>query len=231
MILPIQQFGGLKLLRKKILLISIILVSFLAVSAVSAAENATDDTVGMSDNNEVTVPEDNQDAVSCDESDAIKADASNEKPILKSSASNIVEVSSECSNCECDDLEKTTDDVLGAVNPDSSDAEPVLKASKKVKIVKMKVKYKWTTKKIGKYKIKARLWKVRYFYGYLNYLDIILYKNGKQLKCSSYLSKYQYRDNGKWKWWPKWRHGGANHAYHRYINDRPIKMLKVRFTY
>jgi hypothetical protein len=218
------------LLKKKILLISIFLVSFLAVSAVSAADNATDDAVAAIDDNEVTTIENTHDAASCDESDAINADTSDEKPILKSSVSNAVEVSGECKDCEYTDLEKNTDEVLGAVNPDSPEAEPVLKAHK-TKTVKMKVKYKWTSKKIGKYKIKARLWKVCYAYGYHNFLDIILYKNGVQQSCSSYLSKYKYKVNGKWKWWPKWRHGGANHAYHRYINDLPIKMFKVKFNY
>lgn len=122
------------------------------------------------------------------------------------------------------------DKVLSAVKSDSSKAKQVLKSGN-IKVVKMFVKYKWVTKKIGKYKVQARLWKVRYAYGYLNYLDIILYKNGKQLKCGNYISKYLYKDNGRWKWWSKWRHGGVNHAYHRYINDRPIRAFMVVFKY
>ena len=59
----------------------------------------------------------------------------------------------------------------------------------------MKIKYKWTTKKVGKYKIKARLWHMTsYAYGDYTYVDIILYKNGKQLRCSKYLSKYHYKE-------------------------------------
>lgn len=152
-------------------------------------------------------------------------DESNEDQVLKSEANSTVEVLS-ASNVS----QSKSPEVLGAVNPESSAAEPVLKSSN-VKVVKMNVKYKWTTKKIGKYKIKARLWKVRYAKGYMNYLDIILYKNGKQVKYSSYLSKYLYKENGQWKWWPKWRHGGANNAYHRYINCVPIKAFKIKFRY
>ncbi len=224
--------------KKKIFLLSIFLVSILAISAVSATENATDEIVGISEDNEVVSVEDNQDTINSDESSVLKADSSNsnesnvlridesnQDQVLQSGISNNVEVLS-----ACDASVKNTNEVLGAVNPDSPEVEPVLKA-KKTKIVKMSVKYKWTTKKIGKFKIKARLWKVRYAYGYTNYLDIILYKNGKQLKCNSYVSKYQYKVNGKWKWWGRWRHGGVDHAYHRYINDYPIKAFQVKFRY
>lgn len=212
--------------RKKIIIFSIFLVSLLAISAVSAAENATDDVVSASDDNEVISVEENQDALNSDESDVLKVDASDDEPILQSGLNTTVEVLSASNGSQINNNE-----VLGAVNQDSPKAEPVLKAYKTTKIVKMNVKYKWTTKKIGKFKIKARLWKVRYAYGYTNYLDIILYKNGKQLKCNSYASKYQYKSNGKWKWWSRWRHGGVNHAYHRYINDYPIKAFKVKFRY
>ena len=213
--------------RKKIILLSILLLSLLAVSAVSAAENATDDIVSVSEDSEVISVEENQNsslsqvAVNSDESDNLKA---SEGEPLKSSVNDTVEVLTASS------ASVKTDDVLGALNPESSAAEPVLKA-KKTKTVKMSVKYKWTTKKIGKFKLKARLWRVTYYGGYVNYLDIILYKNGKQLKCGSYLSKYYYTNHGKWKWWSKWRHGGVNHSYHRYVNDAPIKSIQVKFRY
>lgn len=208
---------------KKMILLSILLVGILAVSSVTAAENATDDIVSVSDDDTISIENNHNESVS-DESDVLKAEESNDSQILQATVNDTVEVLSASSA-----LVKT-DDVLGAVNPDSQVVDPVLKA-KKIKTVKMKVKYKWTTKKVGKYKIKARLWKVAFYGGYVNYLDIILYKNGKQLRCGSYLSKYVYKENGRWKWWPKWRHGGVNHAYHRYVNDRPIKMIKVKFRY
>lgn len=222
------------MLRKKILLLSIFLVSLLAISAVSAADNSTDDIVSISDDNEVSTVDNSKDAINSDESNVLRAEESDvlsvdelsEGHILKSSINSNVEVLSATNTPEI-----KSNDVLGAINPDSPETEPVLKA-KKVKTIKMNVKYsKWTTKKVGKYKIKARLWRVTYMRGYTNYLDIILYKNGKQLSCGSYLSKYQYKKNGKLKWWPKWRHGGANHVYHRYINDYPIKAIKVKFRY
>lgn len=213
------------MLKKKIILLSIFLVSLLAISAVSAADNATDDVIGLSNDNDTISVENNGENGADDNEYVLKADASDEELILRSSVASTVEVlsASEAS-------QKNIGDVLGAVNPDSAQAEPVLKAHK-TKTIQMKVKYKWTTKKVGKYKIKARLWKVTFGGGYTNYLDIILYKNGKQLPCKSYVSKYQYKENGKWKWWPKWRHGGVNHSYHRYINGHPIKTIKVKFKY
>ena len=211
------------MLNKKIILLAIFLVRIFAISAVSAAENATDDIVGISDDNAIGV-DDNQDSLNSAEADVLEVDSSYEGQLLQSSISDTAEV------CSASEDSKITEDALGAVNPNSSQAEPVLKA-KKLITVKMNVKYKYTTKKVGKYKIHARLWRVCFMGGYVNYLDIELYKNGKMLGCSKYLSKYQYKDNGRWKWWPKWRHGGVNHSYHRYINDRPIKALKVAFYY
>lgn len=202
----------------------IFLVSLLAVSTVSAVDNATDDVVSVSEDNEAVSVDNNDEALNSTESEVLQVDESNEDHILQSSINNTVEVLS------ANNASVNSEVVLGAVNPGSPEAEPVLKSSN-IKIVKMKVKYKWTTKKIGKYKIKARLWKVRYAYGYTNYLDIILYKNGKQLQCGKYLSKYKFKDNGRWRWWPTWRHGGVNHAYHRYINDYPISLFKVKFRY
>ena len=96
----------------------------------------------------------------------------------------------------------------------------------------MKVKNKWKTKKIGSYKIKARLWKMKtHGLGKYYYIDIMLFKKGKMLSSNKYLSKYRYKDHGKWKWWSKWRHGGVDHSYHRYANNVPISHVKVKFKY
>ena len=99
----------------------------------------------------------------------------------------------------------------------------------KYKTVTAKIKNKWLTKKVGKYKIKYRLWKVRYSGGYYTDVDIILYKNGKQLSSSKYLTTYYTKDKGKWKWM-KWRHGVVDHAYHRYMTTNKVDKIKIKFA-
>lgn len=121
---------------------------------------------------------------------------------------------------------------ITAINPKSKEQRKItVTIKKKAKVVTMSIKYKWTTKKVGKYTIKARLWKVyNGLTGYYKDVDIILCKNGKQLNPSKYLSKYKYKENGKWKWWKTWRHGGVDHAYHRYATKNPVSQIKVKFT-
>ena len=74
--------------RRKIILLSILLLSLLAVSAVSAAENATDDIVSVSDESEVISVEENQNsslsqvAVNSDDCGDLKAP---QAEVLKSS--------------------------------------------------------------------------------------------------------------------------------------------------
>jgi hypothetical protein len=41
---------------------------------------------------------------------------------------------------------------------------------------------------------------------------------------------YTYKEKGKWKWWKTWRHGGVDHAYHRYATSNPVSQIKVKFT-
>ena len=120
---------------------------------------------------------------------------------------------------------------ITAINPKSKEKRKItVTIKKKAKVVTLSAKYKWVTKKVGKYTIKARLWKVYSSYGYYNDVDIMLYKNGKQVSPSKYLSKYKYKENGKWKWWKTWRHGGVDHAYHRYATSNPVSQIKVKFT-
>lgn len=96
------------------------------------------------------------------------------------------------------------------------------------KTVTFKSKDKWQTKKVGKYKIKTRTWKIQsYAWGTYYDVDINVYKNGKQLSSSKYLSKYKYTQNGKSKW-TKWRHGKVNHSYHRYSTPNKVSTIKVR---
>ena len=104
-----------------------------------------------------------------------------------------------------------------------------LKKNSRIKIVTLKGKDKWITKKKGKYTVKARVWKI--FSGIMGYyydVDVILLKNGKQQKSSKYLSKYRYKENGKWKW-QKWRHGKVDHAYHRYSTSYTVNKIKVKW--
>lgn len=103
------------------------------------------------------------------------------------------------------------------------------KKHSKSKTLTLNAKYKWVTKKKGKYTVKARLWRVfSGIMGYYNDVDIILYKNGIQQKSSKYLSNYKYKENGKWKW-QKWRHGGVDHAYHRYTTFSQVSKIKVKW--
>ena len=96
------------------------------------------------------------------------------------------------------------------------------------KTVTFKSKDKWQSKKTGKYKIMTRTWKIKsYSFGTYYDVDIDVYKNGKQLSSSKYLSKYKYKSHGKWKW-TKWRHGKVNHAYHRYSTPNKVSTIKVR---
>lgn len=95
------------------------------------------------------------------------------------------------------------------------------------KTVTFKSKDKWQTKKVGKYKIKTRTWKITSYMGKYYDVDIDVYKNGKQLSSSKYLSKYKYKSNGKWHW-TKWRHGSVDHSYHRYSTFNKVSQVKVR---
>ena len=126
--------------EKKLIVFLIVLVGILAVSSVSAADNATDDIVSISDDEAVSV-EDTQNTSDSDESNVLKseeetvlnADESSEGQILQSSVNNTVEVLS------ASNVSVKTNDVLGAVNPDSPNADPVLKA-KKLKKPKITIK-------------------------------------------------------------------------------------------
>ncbi len=95
------------------------------------------------------------------------------------------------------------------------------------KTVTFKSKDKWQTKKVGKYKIHTRTWKITSYMGKYYDVDIEVYKNGKQLSSSKYLSKYKYKSNGKWKW-TKWAHGSVDHSYHRYSTFYKVGQVKVR---
>ena len=104
-----------------------------------------------------------------------------------------------------------------------------VKPKLKYKTITVSAKYKWIVKKKGKYTLKARLWRVYSgIWGYYNDVDIMLFKNGKQLSNSKYLSTYKYKINGKSKWM-NWRHGKVNHAYHRYMTKSSVSKIKVKF--
>ena len=95
------------------------------------------------------------------------------------------------------------------------------------KTVTFKSKDKWQTKKVGKYKIKSRTWKIKSFsWGTYYDVDIDVYKNGKKLSSNKYLSKYKYKYKNKWHW-TKWRHGSVDHGYHRYSTNCKVSQVKV----
>lgn len=63
-------------MRKKILLLSIFIVGIMAITSVSAAENATDDIVSLSNDNQTISVENNQDSLNTTEPTVLEADSS-----------------------------------------------------------------------------------------------------------------------------------------------------------
>ncbi|WP_295723701.1 hypothetical protein [uncultured Methanobrevibacter sp.] len=191
--------------NKKILIVlSVIALTLLFIGAVSAADNTTTDTVKIKEkenNNEETISETQ---IQSTKSNAI-SNVNTNKDVSKSDESKALKTN----------------------NPKTKSVSK----PKKNKVVLMNVKYRPSMKKFGKYIIKARLYKVPYFQRYTNYLDIHLYKNGKHVKSKDYLSTYKFKVNGKWKWYPRWRHGGVPiETFHRYVNDNPIIRIALKIT-
>ena len=195
-------------MRNKIcIILTVIALTFLFVGAVSAADNTATDTVKIKEKQNKEIINEKQ------------TQSTNKNKDISKVHNNKVASNSDYFK------------VLNTVKYNYPKDKSVLK-SKKIALVIMKVKYYTRSKKIGKYKIKTKLDKVHQFQRYTNYLNIWLYKNGKQLRASDYLSTYLYEKNGKWRWWPKWRHGGGTiESFHRYINDNPIAMIAVAFIY
>ena len=188
--------------NKKILIVlSVVALTFLFVGAVSAADNTTKDTVKIKEkgNNEEVISE-------------TQIQPTKNKEISNVNTNKAVSKSDESK-------------ALKTNNPKTKSVSK----PKKNKVVLMNVKYSPSVKKFGKYKIKAQLYKVYRFQRYTNYLDIHLYKNNKHVKSKYYLSTYKRKVNGKWKWYPKWRHGGVPiETFHRYVNDNPIIRIAIK---
>ena len=84
--------------------------------------------------------------------------------------------------------------------------------------------YKYVTKNWGKYKIQTFTFKHSF-----TTLCVFLYKNGKMLKKAQYLSNFQYKKNGVWKW-SGWMHGTPAAVYHKYeAIGYPVGNVKVKF--
>ncbi len=189
--------------NKKILFVlSVIALTLLFVGAVSAADNTTKDTVEIKEKENT-----NKEVISETQIQSTKnkeiSNVNTNKAVLKSDESKALKTN----------------------NPKTKSVSK----PKKNKVVLMNVKYRPSVKKFGKYKIKAQLYKVYRFQRYTNYLDIHLYKNNKHVKSKYYLSTYKRKVNGKWKWYPKWRHGGVPiETFHRYVNDNPIIRIAIK---
>ena len=89
-----------------------------------------------------------------------------------------------------------------------------IKAKKRARIVVINPKAynKYYTKRKGSYKFEVYTWKSP---SGLHELDVFVYKNGKMLSKSKYLSKYRVYADGYSYSFP-YRHGGVNSVYHKY---------------
>ena len=105
-----------------------------------------------------------------------------------------------------------------------------IKPKKRARVVVITPKSynKYYTKRKGSYKFEVYTWKSQ---SGLHELDIFVYKNGKMLSKSKYLSKYRVNADGYSYSFP-YRHGKVNGAYHKYqIYANYAKYGKVYIKY
>lgn len=103
------------------------------------------------------------------------------------------------------------------------------KVASKYKIVTIKAKKQYTTKKVGKFKIQTIIFDMwRSYIGHYKYVDTFLYKNGKLVPNTKYYTKYKI--NGKWTNWKKNQVniGTSHHRYPVYTNIRTAT-VKIKF--
>ena len=115
-------------------------------------------------------------------------------------------------------------------------------SSTKFKMVvkkKVKPKYKILTIKVRKDRYISKKW--RKFRGETYYfknpsastLCMFLYKNGKMVDGSYYLTKFHYKYKGKWHW-TSWRGSYGEAVYHKtagILNSVKINKVKIKFRY
>lgn len=105
-----------------------------------------------------------------------------------------------------------------------------MKVKKGIKYKVLTVKTKWdryVSKKWRKYK--AETYKFRG--ATMSTLCMFLYKNGKMVNPSKYLTKFRYKSHGKWHW-TKWRGTYGEAVYHKSAGiGLGVKIGKVKFKF
>ena len=99
------------------------------------------------------------------------------------------------------------------------------KSSSKYKIITTKAKFHKITKKSGKYKVETCIYDfsvgIRAQY---KCIDILLYKNGKQIRGNKYFVKYKL--NGKWTGWTK--HGIYETCHQRHYVKDSVRVSQIK---
>ena len=224
--------------KSRILIILLLFAIILSVTGVSASEinetsqavvdDGQDEAVSASDDvNEVLQA--SADNASDGEVLQVSADNACDNPVLKASCDNASEQMLAMAISSDSNVTVVVNGTAKVVVPAKAiSSEPVLKSSGKIKKVTIKSKYnKYVTKKVGKYKVQVYKWK-----GYrLGGLNIYLFKNGKYVKRSAFVTRAYFKMNGRWRW-SSWSHASSGYTtYHHYPVSNNVKITKVQVKF
>ena len=119
---------------------------------------------------------------------------------------------------------------LGGGNVKASSTKFTMRVKKpiKYKVLSIKTKLnKYVSKRYGKYKAQTYAFKNPY----MKTVCIYLYKSGKMVSGTKYLSRVHYKYRGKW-YWSKWRSSYGEAVYHRNAGiDPKVKIGKVQVKF
>lgn len=103
-----------------------------------------------------------------------------------------------------------------------------VKKGKKYKVLTVKTKWdRYVSKKWRKYKVETYKFRTPS----MSTLCMFLYKNGKMIEGSHYLTKFKYKYRGRW-YWTKWRTGHGEAYYQKTAGiDLGVKIGKVKFKF